>query len=333
MNGKALRIFIPVVLLILFSATGASAQHYLGVRGGYGFGSSRLYPKEHKTSWLGGLATGGVSWKFYSPEKVLGGVEVDLLYIQQGFRYNIASDQVDDAHYQRKVNSVMLPLFWQPHVYLARQRLRIFVNAGVTFSYNIDQTYEYVYADSQGGRHSESGSYKMYMTTDNHWAYGLCAGGGFGWAIGKWEVVAEFRYYIGYSDLMKNVNRNPDVDPHEMGRSYKLLRSPLDKMEVNFGFYYRLGKGGIRSKPGPKMQKRMDEWEAQRALKRLARKGEAQEAEIPTVDEQSIDDDAVTEGGVVTFEGEIIETQKFLDEALPHAQADDTEPAAEETQP
>lgn len=315
MSRMRVQNYIRYTLLTVAAALcafSASGQHYLGVRGGFGSGDSRLYPKR-ETKMVGGLMTAGLSWKYYSPERVLGGVEVDLLFIQQGFQYEPMRGEYYGNYktYQRTYNSVMMPIFWQPHVYFSRQRLRVFLNAGVTFSYIMDAKYKGTMEDGT----TDSGTHKMYYTEDNHWGYGLCAGGGFGWAFGDWEVVAEFRYYIGYSDAARNINKNPDG-------KLRFLRTPLDKMEGNIGVYYRLGKTGILAKPGARTQKKIDEWQARNAATPKpvkAKKGEqvpedALREQLPDegapTPEKVSGEEKIEDGAVRLFDGELIRTEE-----------------------
>lgn len=70
-------------LLLLICADSLSAQHYIGVMGGWGGGMARFKPaKETGIEW--GLYAGGLSYKFYSETKYVGGIEIDLLFKQKG---------------------------------------------------------------------------------------------------------------------------------------------------------------------------------------------------------------------------------------------------------
>ncbi len=238
---KVLTYALAIAALLAAGTGDAAAQHYFGVRGGYGSGSSRLYPQtsfESATLW--GLYSGGVSWKYYTDEKFVGGVEVDAILMQQGFRKvtlnNVTGEQ--ESGYERKVNAIMVPVCWQPHVYMFRQRVRVFLNAGVTLSYVVSSTEKDI---SYVLDTSEERNYQMRLTRDNRLAYGLIGGGGISWSTGRIELFAEARYYIGYSDLLKNWNKN---------ETNEYLRSPLDGMQFAVGVFWRLGKGGIKSPQG-----------------------------------------------------------------------------------
>lgn len=229
------------VVLILLSAGEARAQHYFGIRGEYGNASSRIeFERGFENQSIWGLYSGGVAWKYYTDEKFLGGLEVNALYMQQGFKKLWRNNQTaePDSAYVRNVDVVMVPIMWQPHIYMFKQRLRVFMNAGVTFSYVIgssEKEINYVTGET------EKRDYQMRLTRDNRFAYGLCGGGGASWAFGRLEVFAEARYYIGYSDILKNSNKNEENEH---------LRSPLDAMRFSVGMFWRMGSGGIRSEQG-----------------------------------------------------------------------------------
>lgn len=261
-----------LLAFLALCTTGAQAQHYFGVRGGYGSGSSRFYPpQEMGTVW--GLYSGGVSWKFYSAEPYVGGIEVDALLMQQGFRhYSKTLLSGDETGYsQRTINSVMVPVFWQPHIYMFKQQLRVFVNLGLTFSYVITSR-EKIASRIDGTVSDEP--YEMRITRDNRVGYGLCGGGGVSWATGRLEIFAEARYYFGYSDILKNRNKY-ELNP---------LRSPLDGLQLAIGAYWRVGRGGIRSpqnRPSEETILRMQQ-------KRAAKSGKVTTEILPEVPPETV---------------------------------------------
>jgi hypothetical protein len=140
--------------------------------------------------------------------------------------------------YERKVNAVMVPICWQPHAYMFKQRVRVFMNAGVTLSYVVSSTEKNI---SYVNGTSEEKDYRMRLTRDNRAGYGLVGGGGISWAMGRLELFAEARYHIGYSDLLKNRNKN---------ETNEYMRSPLDGLQMAMGVFWRIGKGEIRSSQG-----------------------------------------------------------------------------------
>ncbi len=232
-----------IIAVVFFASAGAAhGQHYLGVRAGVGNGTARLFPqREMGTVW--GLKSGGASWKYYSEEAFVGGIALDAMWMQQGFReYYMETDEETSerrrvGYYQRKVDVAMVPLMWQPHIYTFRQRVRVFLNAGVTLSYVLSSEEKEV---SMVTGEQTGGKYELLTTRDNRMGYGLCGGGGLAWVKGRMELFAEARYYIGYSDILKNRNKYEE-NP---------MRSPLDGLQIQAGVFFRLGKGGIRSSQG-----------------------------------------------------------------------------------
>lgn len=234
---------IAIYAVILLAGVGAAhGQHYIGVRGGWGGGSGRIMPPV-ESGMVWGLKSGGVSWKHYSAERFVGGIEADVLWMQQGYKqyYTRPIEGSDKrqrvGYYQRTVDVVMVPAMWQAHVYAFNQRLRVFMNAGITFSYILSSEQKDVWYEPAS---VTGGEYKLKAIRDNRLGYGLAGGPGVSWAIGRMEVFAEARYYLGYSDLMKNRNKYEE-NP---------LKSPMDGIQFQAGLYVRLGRGGILSAQG-----------------------------------------------------------------------------------
>jgi hypothetical protein len=235
-----------LLLLSTFHFQLSTAQHYVGVKAGYGAAQGRFYPpKEGAMTW--GKYTGGVMWKYYSPQQVVGGVSAELEYQTRGYRIfeGVVSDTTDYKSKTRIVNSISMPLIWQPHLYLANRHIRVFVNAGIVFTCNlgIGDTFNISeYRAGLGMVSSETAPYKMITARDNRWNYGLCGGFGFGVLFGRWEVFAEGRYYFGMSDILRNSTK---YQFNEEGS----IRSELDNLFINVGVFFRLGKGGITEAP------------------------------------------------------------------------------------
>ena len=123
----------------------ASAQHVIAVTGGAGMATSRLYPAQ-ETRPIWGVGQAGVSWRYYSLPRFVGGFGIDLDWMQRGFSYapyaSIYEDKKDYKYYRRNVNTLMMPIVWQPHFYLFKNHLRVYLEAAVTFSYNFASTFE-----------------------------------------------------------------------------------------------------------------------------------------------------------------------------------------------
>lgn len=242
---------LPLILLTisLLGSERASAQHTLSLTGGSGVSTARFYPSE-ETRWLWGSENFGLSWRFYSEKpRFVGAVGLDLEYLERGFRfgYTYTPEFIDDKEirhykfYTRRINSLMLPLVWQPHVYAANNHLRIYIEAAFVLSYNISSRYEY-----QDNRYP-AGDYEWKVPRDNRFGYGLAAGAGFSVLLGQVEFGVRARYNFGYSDILKNRNKyySNSTDGRENPFWYTPLRSPLDNINVSFTVGWRFNKRGF----------------------------------------------------------------------------------------
>lgn len=243
-----------LVMVAVLSTHHASAQHTLSVTGGTGASYARFYPTE-VTKWIWGCESIGLSWRFYSPKpRFVGAIGIDLDYLQRGFSYayydnpETVTDEFGNQkiihHYQyytRRVNSLMLPFVWQPHIYAARNRIRIFAEAAVVFSYNISSSYEY-----QNNRFP-SNKYEWKIPRDNRFGYGLAGGVGFAVLLGQAEVGLKAKYDFGYSDILKNRNKyySNDTDGRENPFGYQPLRSPVDNLTFLLSVGWRFDARGF----------------------------------------------------------------------------------------
>lgn len=243
-----------LLLAALVLWQGAAAQHTLGVTVGYGMSNGRFQPKfETKAMW--GMYSGGLAWRHYGKQRFVGGFGIDLEFQQQGFSFAQNSSQVEDKkefiYYTRHINSIMLPIVWQPHIYLLRNHVRIYLEAAATFSYNLSATYENAQAGAKG-------DYAFKPARDSRWGYGLAGGGGIAVLIKQFEINFRARYYFGYSDIVRNRNKYADNvnDGAENPFWATPLRSPLDNLTISVGLSYRFNKVGFDSwKPRVKREK------------------------------------------------------------------------------
>jgi hypothetical protein len=247
-----------IVLLFIVGASVASAQHYVGIKGGYGAAQGRLYSSygSSEGAMILGKYTGGLMWKYYSPQPVFGGIAVEMEFQQRGYRVfeGTVSDTTLYNANTRTVSSITLPLIWQPHFYLMNRKVRVWASAGVTLSYNLGIGDRYTVTqynepnkvdgqwDPQTSEIIEDSPYKMQTARDVRWNYGWLAGGGIGVLIGRWEVFAEGRYYYGMSDLLRTETKYQFNEDN-------MIRSELDNIYITMGVYFRLGKGGILEPP------------------------------------------------------------------------------------
>lgn len=231
------KIALGVLLLLLVGTDGAQAQRqYFGFKGGWGEGDIRLYP--HWTSppvW--GKLNGGFYWVYYGGGKnsayladdYTGGICVEVELLQRGFQYAALDRSTKRYTYGREINSIMVPIMWQPHALLLDERLRIFLNAGTTLSYNLNWGSKEFYIENETGEIVDEYDYEWITVRDNRWAYGLVVGLGAGWRSGNIEVMFEGRYYFGYSDIVKRKT---------IYLGTQFLRSPLDNINFSLGVAY-----------------------------------------------------------------------------------------------
>ena len=243
-----------VMLLAVGGCRHAAAQHTLGATVGYGMSNGRFQPtQEMRAIW--GQYSAGVSWRYYGRQRAVGGFGIDLEFLQQGFSYATNASLVDEPsdylYYTRRINSLVLPIVWQPHVYLLNHRVRVYLEAAATFSYNLSSTYDNEQADAKG-------TYRFTLSRDNRFGYGLAGGGGIAFLIRQFELNFRVRYYFGYSDIVRNRNRYADnaTDGPENPFRATPLRSPLDNLNISVGVSYRFNKEGFETwKPRPKREK------------------------------------------------------------------------------
>lgn len=245
------KITLPIILLLTFMMFGSSAQaqHLVGITGGAGISSIRFYPLRETKSVMTGPDF-GLSWRYYSLPRFVGAVGADLELMQRGFSYGYAYSSTmteegveirDYSYYTRKMNTIMLPLVWQPHFYVAKRHMRIYLEAAFTVSYNFGGDYSY---DDEAW----SGKYDWRLERDNRWNYGLAGGGGFALLFGRYELGVRARYYFGYADVLKNMNKYYDNATDGKDNPFKItpLRSPLDNMTLNITLSYRMSKDGYK---------------------------------------------------------------------------------------
>lgn len=241
------KIFTLVAALLMLGQS-AQAQHTVGVFGGMASATARFFPKqEMKSVW--GLGNFGASWRYYSLPRFVGAVGADLELLQRGFSYGYTyktvldekgNEQREYSYYTRQLNSLMMPLVWQPHFYMVNNHVRVYLEAALTFSYNFGGDYSYSDKD-------ERGKYDWRIERDNRWNYGLAGGGGIALLLGRYEVGFRARYYYGYADLLRNRNKyyNNATDGAENPFSYTPLKSPIDNLTFNITLAYRFNPDGF----------------------------------------------------------------------------------------
>jgi hypothetical protein len=261
------RIIKILTLVFVFSVAvvaESSAQHTIAVTGGSGFATARLYPaQEMKPIW--GTYQAGFSWRYYSMPRFIACVGVDVELLQRGFSFapypHFYESKKEYKYYTRTLNTIMIPIVWQPHIYLFNKHLRVYLEAAPTFSFNFLSKFyneeEYIYALTESGavlpfEAIKEGKYDFRLERDNRFSFGLRGGGGFDFIFGQIEVGVRAIYDFGYSDILRNRNKyyTNNLDgvekPGENPFYNTPLRSPIDNLTISVKLGFRIGKAGFK---------------------------------------------------------------------------------------
>lgn len=253
------KILTLVFLLSVALCAESKAQHTIAVTGGSGFATARPYPaQEMKPIW--GTYQVGVSWRYYSMPRILACFGIDIELIQRGFSFApypyLYEDKKDYKYYTRTLNSIIIPIVWQPHIYLFKKHLRVYLEAAPTFSFNFGSKFrnDEKYSINIDGSVDApiSGKYEFRTERDNRFSYGLRGGGGFDLIFGQFEIGVRVMYDFGYSDILRNrtkyYSNNLDsiTKPGENPFYYTPLRSPLDNLTMSMKVGFRIGKAGFK---------------------------------------------------------------------------------------
>ena len=249
---------LAVVLSVALIAK-SSAQHTIAVTGGTGFATSRLYPAQ-ETRAIWGTYQAGFSWRYYSMPRFVACFGIDVELLQRGFSYALYpylyENKKDYKYYTRKLNSIVVPIVWQPHVYLFKKHLRVYLEAAPTFSFNFASKFHIEELNVPSGYQPldkpVSGKYEFRPERDNRFSFGLRGGGGFDLIFGQIEFGVRAMYDFGYSDILRNRNKYYDnmLDwankPGENPFYLTPLRSPLDNLTLSVKLGFRIGKAGFQ---------------------------------------------------------------------------------------
>ena len=256
---RLVKILTLALLLSVAVTQRSSAQHTIAVTGGTGFATARPYPaQEMKAFW--GTYQVGFSWRYYSMPRFVACFGIDVELLQRGYSFApypyLYENKKDYKYYTRKLNSIMIPIVWQPHAYLFKKHLRVYLEAAPTFSFNFSSKFhnDEKYSINIDGSVDApiSGKYEFRPERDNRFCYGLRGGLGFDLLFGQIEVGVRAMYDFGYSDILRNRNKyygnNLDciTKPGENPFYYTPLRSPLDNLTISIKLGYRIGKAGFK---------------------------------------------------------------------------------------
>ena len=256
---RLVKILTLAFLLSMAISFESSAQHTLAVTGGTGFATARPYPaQEMKPIW--GTYQAGISWRYYSMPRFIACFGVDVELLQRGFSFApypyLYENKKDYKYYTRTVNSIMVPIVWQPHAYLFKKHLRVYLEAAPTFSFNFSSKFhnDEKYSIKIDGSIPApiSGKYEFRPERDNRFSYGLRGGAGFDLIFGQFEFGVRAMYDFGYSDILRNRNKyydnllDSELKPGENPFYYTPLRSPLDNLTLSVKLGFRIGKEGFQ---------------------------------------------------------------------------------------
>ena len=256
---RFIKIVAFVFILSVVAVSESSAQHTIAVTGGSGFATARPYPDQvMKPIW--GTYQAGFSWRYYSMPRFIACFGIDVELLQRGFSFAPYPYKYETKkeyrYYTRTLNSIMIPIVWQPHFYLFKKHLRVYLEAAPTFSFNFASKFH------NDEKHSIningtvdapiSGKYEFRTERDNRFSYGLRGGAGFDLIFGQFEFGVRAMYDFGYSDILRNRNKyysnNLDsiTKPGENPFYYTPLRSPLDNLTISVKLGFRIGKAGFK---------------------------------------------------------------------------------------
>jgi hypothetical protein len=269
---RIFKILTLVLFLSVAMAAESKAQHTIAVTGGTGYATARPYPaQEMKPIW--GTYQAGISWRYYSMPRFIACFGIDVELLQRGFSFApypyLYENKKDYKYYTRTVNSIMVPIVWQPHAYLFKKHLRVYLEAAPTFSFNFSSKFhnDEKYSIKIDGSIPApiSGKYEFRPERDNRFMYGLRGGAGFDLIFGQVEIGVRAMYDFGYSDILRNRNKyysnnldyieviekknGEDVTVKYAGENpfyVTPLRSPLDNLTISVKLGYRIGKAGFK---------------------------------------------------------------------------------------
>jgi len=256
---RFIKIAAFVFIFSVVAVSESSAQHTIAVTGGSGFATARPYPDQvMKPIW--GTYQVGFSWRYYSMPRFIACFGIDVELLQRGFSFAPYPYKYETKkeyrYYTRTLNSIMIPIVWQPHFYLFKKHLRVYLEAAPTFSFNFASKFH------NDEKHSIningtvdapiSGKYEFRTERDNRFSYGLRGGAGFDLIFGQFEFGVRAMYDFGYSDILRNRNKyySSNLDsitkPGENPFYYTPLRSPLDNLTISVKLGFRIGKAGFK---------------------------------------------------------------------------------------
>lgn len=185
-----------ILLLITLCFAIGSAKAYtpeicFGTRQGATMGFVWFYPTVNHTMLLG--YTGGFTSRFIL-EKYFG-LQVELNYMQRGWKANPLKSDPEGFKYQRTLHYVELP--FMTHVFFGKQSFRWFFNLGLNLAYMAgDKTSTNLEPHEMRAEHTQP--------VARRFDYGICGGTGFEFHTRGGIYQLEGRYNFGLGDVFAN---------------------------------------------------------------------------------------------------------------------------------
>jgi outer membrane protein W len=220
---KYRHILVAVVLLgVLISCSASARQITLGVKAGMILSNITQTPEEWKQDKLykGGF-TGGVYMNYAFNEYF--SIQPELLYAQKGVKDKLY-DGIIEVNLTAHFDYFELPVLLK-YTYPWKEDFRPFVYAGPSFSYTLSSDLEVSALIFSG----EIDFSDLTHVTD----FGLVAGGGFDYAIGKGVLVFDARFMLGFTNVILSGD-------FEINGSEQTIEE--DDFN-NYGFAFTLGYG------------------------------------------------------------------------------------------
>lgn len=220
---------VVVVILMALMVGAAMAQprlrepeHYIGVHGGALFTMMLFTPQvDGSVVWRDRIllsGNGGLVYR-YNAHKYCG-LQVELNYMQRGWREKIDDNPSIKVDYTRRLNYIELPAM--AHIYFGKKKVRGFVNVGPQIGV--------CFLESQSGEQHPIQK-EQYKPLDSKFDWGIT--GGVGMLVrsvnaGTFQLEARFSYSLG--DYFSNT-----------AKDYFKHSNPIN-LSVNIGYLWEIKK-------------------------------------------------------------------------------------------
>lgn len=211
------------MMLLIASLCFSQSRTYVGVKGGYNFGSAFIKHSVNRLTINEGFKSGshfGLTFVNYLQKNV--GLQAELNYTQKGWTQKFNSGE----KYVQNLDYLEFPLL--VNVYVGNKKTRLFINFGMFIDYLLKSSNDGLPSNTEG-----SDFYYYQDERDRKFGYGLAAGGGFHRDFGFGTLLIEGRFSFNQSDAI-----NPgSVDSGIPNVSNQFVTT------ISIGYLYRFGKG------------------------------------------------------------------------------------------